>query len=168
MFVASIVAVPDPEKSAIVKMSPTCAPLVATCMGYADAPPTPPGGMKSGDRRPFGSRATNEIVITRCVTVTLALAYLVVSATLVAVTVRLVPSATPARERSPVVEMLPADADQVTAVFVVFKTVAMNCSVPADGTETDEGEMVTVTAAAVTVTVAVAVAEPLLPVAVAV
>jgi hypothetical protein len=64
--------------------------------------------------------------------------------------------------------MLPADADQVTAVFVVFKTVAMNCSVPADGTETDEGEMVTVTAAAVTVTVAVAVAEPLLPVAVAV
>jgi protein-S-isoprenylcysteine O-methyltransferase Ste14 len=125
--------------------------------------------MKSGDRRPFGSRATNEIVITRCVTVTLALAYLVVSAMLVAVTVRSVPSATPARERSPVVEMLPADADQVTAVFVVFMTVAVNCSVPADGTETDEGEMVTVTASvAVTVTVAVAVAEPPLPVAVAV
>jgi len=127
-----------------------------------------PEGMKSGDRRPFGSRATNEIVITRCVTVTLALADLVVSATLVAVTVTFVPAATPARERSPVAEILPADVDQVTAVLVVFMTVAVNCSLPADGTETDEGEMVTVTAAAATVTVAVAVAEPLVPVAVAV
>jgi hypothetical protein len=125
--------------------------------------------MKSGDRRPFGSRATNEIVITRCVTLTLALAYLVVSATLVAVTVRFVPSETPARERSPVVVMLPADVDQVTPVFVVFVTVAVNCSVPPDGTETDEGETLTVTAGiAVTVTVAVAVAEPLFPVAVTV
>jgi hypothetical protein len=48
-------------------------------------------------------------------------------------------------------------------------TVAVNCSVPPDGTETDEGETLTVTAGiAVTVTVAVAVAEPLFPVAVTV
>jgi hypothetical protein len=30
--------------------------------------------MKSGDRRPFGSRVTNEIVIAGCVTVTVAVA----------------------------------------------------------------------------------------------
>ena len=93
--------------------------------------------------------------ITLCVTDTSALADLVVSATLVAVTVRSVPEATPARDKSPEEEIVPAVVDHVTPVFCVPVTVAVNCSVPADGTETEVGEIVTATTGAVTVMVVV-------------
>ena len=43
--------------------------------------------------------------------------------------------------------MLPAVADQVTAVLVVLDTVAVNCWVSPDGTLADVGEMLTKTGA---------------------
>ena len=95
--------------------------------------------------------------ITRCVTETVALADLVESATLVAVTVTSVPAATPAKDKSPEPEMLPADADQVTEVLLLPVTVAVNCSVPADGTDAEVGEMLTATTTTGAVTVMVAV-----------
>jgi len=86
-----------------------------------------------------------DIVITRWVTETVALADLVVSATLVAVTVTLVPAATPTRDKSPEVEIVPADVVQVTAVLELPVTVAVNCSVPPEATDAEVGEMVTLT-----------------------
>jgi hypothetical protein len=52
--------------------------------------------------------------------------------------------------------MLPADADQVTAAFDEFETIAVNCMVPAEATVPVEGVTVTVTGG---VTVSPAVAE---------
>ncbi len=52
---------------------------------------------------------------------------------------------------------MPVLADQVTAVFVVPVTVAVNCCVPPDATVAEVGEIVTVTGAgAVIVAVALA------------
>ena len=61
-------------------------------------------------------------------TVTVAVADLVVSATLVARTVN-VPAAAGAVYR-PLLDIVPPLADQVTAVFEVPVTVALNCCVP--------------------------------------
>lgn len=63
------------------------------------------------------------------VTDTVALAFLVVSAALVAVTVTLVLLVTEGAVKRPAVEIVPALADQETAVFVVPETVALNCFV---------------------------------------
>ena len=79
---------------------------------------------------------------------------MVESATLVAVTVTVVPEPTPAKDKSPVLEMVPELALHVTEVFVVFTTVAVNCSVKPDGTDAVFGETLTDTAGAVTVMVA--------------
>jgi hypothetical protein len=48
---------------------------------------------------------------------------------------------------SPAVEIEPADADHVTAVFVEPVTVAVNCWLPAEVTVAEVGEMETDTAA---------------------
>jgi hypothetical protein len=53
-----------------------------------------------------------------------------------------------------VLEIVPRVALHVTAVFVVFVTVAVNCCVQPDGTDTVCGEMLTATAGIVTVMVA--------------
>jgi hypothetical protein len=45
-----------------------------------------------------------------------------------------------------VFETVPRDADQVTAIFDVLVTRAVNCAVPADGTVTAAGVTVTLTA----------------------
>jgi hypothetical protein len=66
-------------------------------------------------------------------TVTVDDADFVVSAWLVAVTVAVVVEVTEGAVKSPVLEMVPAEALQVTAVFVEPLTVAANCWVlPAD------------------------------------
>lgn len=56
-----------------------------------------------------------------------ALAFLEVFAELVAVTVTLVAALTFGAVKRPVLETVPADADQVTAALVVPSTVAVNC-----------------------------------------
>ena len=56
-----------------------------------------------------------------------ALAFLDVFAELVAVTVTLVAALTVGAVKRPVLETVPADADQVTAVLVVPCTLAVNC-----------------------------------------
>ena len=61
------------------------------------------------------------------VTETVALDFLVVSATLVAVTVTLVLLLTLGAVNIPTLETEPAEADQVTAVLLVPWTVAENC-----------------------------------------
>ena len=61
---------------------------------------------------------------------------------------------------SPLVEIVPPVADQVTAVLLVPVTVAENCWVPLVNIEAEVGEMVTATGA-LTVTVAEAEAEVL-------
>ena len=58
---------------------------------------------------------------------TVALADLVGSATLVAVTVALLLAVTAAAVYRPEAETLPPVADQVTAVLLAFDTVALNC-----------------------------------------
>ena len=56
-----------------------------------------------------------------------ALAFLEVFAELVAVTVTLVAALTVGAVKRPLLETVPADADQVTAVLVVPSTLAVNC-----------------------------------------
>ena len=89
---------------------------------------------------------------TGTLTVTVADADLVVSATLVAVTLY-VPAAEGAVYR-PLVEMVPAVAVQVTAVLLLPVTVAVNCCVALVESEAEPGESDTATTAALTVTVA--------------
>ena len=76
-------------------------------------------------------------------TVTVDCACLVGSATLVAVTVAVVAVVTLGAVNSPLLEMVPPLALQVTAVFEVLMTVAENCCVPADGTLVLLGETLT-------------------------
>jgi len=82
---------------------------------------------------------------TGALTVTVAEADLVLSAALVAVTVK-VPALLGA-VYSPLEEMLPPVADQVTAVLLEPLTVAVNCCVPFVRIEAETGEMATVTPA---------------------
>ena len=72
--------------------------------------------------------------LTGGITETVALADLVLSATLVTVTTTEVVAVTTGAVNNPVEETLPADAVQVTEVFEVFETVAPNCWVPAEVT----------------------------------
>jgi len=60
-------------------------------------------------------------------TTTIALAFFEVFALLVAVTVRLVLVVTVGAVKRPLVEIVPADDVQVTAVLVEPRTVALNC-----------------------------------------
>ena len=83
------------------------------------------------------------VVVMLGLTVTLALAFLVVSAALVAVTVTLVLLVTAGAVNTPLLETVPEDADQVTAVLVVPCTEALNCWVPPDVRVALPGETVT-------------------------
>jgi hypothetical protein len=77
------------------------------------------------------------------VTVTVAEALWLGSAWLVAVTVTVVLALTVGAVKSPELETDPAAADQVTAVFVVPVTVAVNCWVAPEATVAVVGEMLT-------------------------
>ena len=79
------------------------------------------------------------------VTTTAAVPDLVVSAALVAVTVTFVLTVTVGAWYRPETEIVPSDADQVTAVFELPATEALNCWVPADWTVAVAGETVTTT-----------------------
>jgi len=68
------------------------------------------------------------------------------SATLVAVTTTAVEVVTLGAVNIPLLEIVPAPADQVTAVFEVFVTFAENCCVPADAMLALSGETATVIA----------------------
>jgi hypothetical protein len=94
------------------------------------------------------------IVTATAVTVTVAEADLVVSAALVAVTVY-VPAVLGAVYR-PLVLTVPPVADQVTAVFALPVTVAVNCCVPPVWTEADVGLTLTAPGGGAEVTVTVA------------
>ena len=89
-------------------------------------------------------------------TVTVAVADFVGSATLVAVTVIVVPLVTEGAVKRPPVEMVPALAVQLTAVSLLPETVSVNCLVPPELTVAVIGEMPTETdcAGGWTVTVA--------------
>ncbi len=78
-------------------------------------------------------------------TVTLAEADFVVSAWLVASTVTMVETVTFGEVKSPVLEIVPADAVQVTAVFVEPETDAVNCWVCPEVIVAVVGEMETET-----------------------
>jgi hypothetical protein len=71
-----------------------------------------------------------------------ALADLVVSATLLAVSTTLVVLVTVGAVKRPLEDTVPAEAVQVTAVFEVFVTVAVNCEVAPEFTVALVGEMV--------------------------
>ena len=73
---------------------------------------------------------------------------LVGSATLVAVTVALVLALTVGAVYRPVFEIVPGEADQVTATFDVLLTRAVNCAVAAEDTVAVAGVTVTATLAA--------------------
>jgi hypothetical protein len=79
------------------------------------------------------------------VTVTEALADLVRSATLVAVTVPVVVTLTAGAVNQPLVVTLPKEADHVTAVLLVFWTVAVNWYVPDEATVALVGTIETMT-----------------------
>jgi hypothetical protein len=81
-------------------------------------------------------------------TVTVALAYLVGSATLVALIVTVVFAVTVGALNNPVLLTLPAVADQVTAVLLVFVTWAENCWLAPEATVAVVGEIETFTGAA--------------------
>ena len=66
---------------------------------------------------------------------------------LVATTVTVVDEVTWGAVNTPLLEIVPLLADQVTAVFEVLLTVAMNCLIPAGNTLAEFGETVTLTAA---------------------
>ena len=70
---------------------------------------------------------TVRLIGVAAVTETIALAFLVISAALVAVIVTLVLLLTLGAVNNPLLETVPALADHVTAVFVVPCTVAANC-----------------------------------------
>jgi hypothetical protein len=74
-----------------------------------------------------------------------ALAFLEVFAELVAVTVTLVAALTVGAVKRPLLETVPADADQMTAVLVVPCTLAVNCCVPAEVRDELAGETVMLT-----------------------
>ena len=76
-------------------------------------------------------------------TAIVALAFLLESAPLLAVSVTVVARLTEGAVNKPLVEMLPAVADQVTAVFAVPSTAALNCWVFPDNTFALAGETVT-------------------------
>ena len=80
---------------------------------------------------------------------TVALADFVGSATLVAVTVAVVPEVTFGAVYRPALETVPAVADHVTEVLALLVTVAENCCVPPDTTVVEVGEMETATTAPV-------------------
>ena len=80
-------------------------------------------------------------------TVTEEWADLVASATLVAVTVAVVAELTPGAVNMPLLEIVPPVAVQVTAVFEVFLTVAVNCWLPAESRLDEVGETATLTTA---------------------
>src|SRR5713101_3541148 len=77
------------------------------------------------------------------VTSTVAEAFLDRSATLVAVTVAVVATFTAGATNKPVLEMVPAVADQVTPTLLVSRTVAVNCWVLPEETVGLAGEMCT-------------------------
>jgi hypothetical protein len=79
------------------------------------------------------------------VTVSVAEAVWLVSAWLMAVTVTAVLEVTVGAVKSPELETDPAVADQVTAVFVVPVTDAVNCWVPVEATVATVGEMLMAT-----------------------
>jgi hypothetical protein len=85
-------------------------------------------------------------VMVGAVTVTVADPNAPVSATLVAFTVICVPGATPAVDNTPPELMVPADADHVTAVFVVFVRVAEQVEGSPSATDVGKHETLTVTA----------------------
>lgn len=91
-------------------------------------------------------------------TVIFALALLVASAKLVAVIVTEVFELTDGAVNSPAFEMVPTDADQVTPVLLVPKTVAANCWPLPAVTVADEGdtEILTVVTTGATFTIALA------------
>jgi len=91
-------------------------------------------------------------------TATVAIAFFEVFALLVAVTVTLVAPLTVGAANRPLLEIVPADADQVTPVLVVPCTLAVNCFVLPDVRDVLVGETVTlmVDAAEVTATFALA------------
>ncbi len=68
-----------------------------------------------------------------------AVADLVGSATLVALTVTVVFAVTVGAVNSPELEIVPAEADQITEVFVIPVTVAVNCLVPPLGCDCHSG-----------------------------
>ena len=76
-------------------------------------------------------------------TVTVALAILDGSATLAAVTLIVVLTNTAEAVNKPVEETVPAVAFQVTALFIVPVTVAVNCCAPPEGIVAETGETVT-------------------------
>ena len=84
-------------------------------------------------------------VIVGAVTVTIAVPDALVSATLVAVTLICVPGVTPVVDNTPP-EMVPADADHVTAVFVVFVRVAEQVEGSPSATDVGKHETLTETA----------------------
>ena len=75
------------------------------------------------------------------VTVIAALAVLLESAALATVTATVVLTLTCGAVKRPLVEIVPAEADQVTAVLLVPETVAENCCCPPDASGADEGEI---------------------------
>ena len=81
------------------------------------------------------------------VTVTVACADFVVSATLVATTVAVVDELTLGAVNTPLLEIVPPLADHITPVFELLVTVAVNCSVPAELTLDETGETETPTVA---------------------
>jgi hypothetical protein len=86
---------------------------------------------------------TVTLMVVGVFTVTIALAFLVVSAALVAVTVTPLLLLTVGAVNSPPLEIEPAVADHVTLVLLVPRTVAANCCVLPDATLVLVGETVT-------------------------
>ena len=86
---------------------------------------------------------TVTLTAVEAVTDTVVLAFLVVSAALVAVTVAVVLLVTVGAVNNPLLEMEPALADHVTVVFVVPCTVAANCWVLPEPTVALVGEIAT-------------------------
>jgi hypothetical protein len=91
-------------------------------------------------------------------TTTVALDFFVVSALLVAVTDMLLLLVTLGAVNNPLLETVPADADQVTAVLLVPCTVAENCCVLPDVRVVLPGETVTLMADATGLTATLALA----------
>ncbi len=106
----------------------------------------------------FVGETVTLIVEATGLTATVAIAFFEVFALLVAVTVTLVAPLTVGAANRPLLEIVPADADQVTPVLVVPCTLAVNCFVLPDVRDVLVGETVTlmVDAAEVTATFALA------------
>lgn len=89
---------------------------------------------------------TETLTLDPAATLTVALALLVVSATLVARTVTELEEVTLGAVNTPVLVIVPALADQVTEVLLLPETVAENCWVPPEARLTLLGETETLTA----------------------